>query len=257
MNTRIINFYSFKGGVGRSLSLVNVAYQLSKKGQKVGLIDLDIEAGGLNQILDVEASSNEDLLALLAPENRDVSNLESYVKEVRFSENDVPRVFLLPTITDSNLLDQIVWNEATQRFISQDLIPAYARQYQLDYVLIDSRSGISRFAALAIKIADLQILICRLDSQNRFGISRIVKVCDVASKPYRIVVSACPDNSRKKRYLKQFEESLGRKVDYLLPYLSDLYFREFVISKERPNHTLSKIYFNLATDLQKNLDETK
>ena len=40
-------FYSHKGGVGRTTTAVNTAYQLSKKGKKVCIIDLDIEAPGL------------------------------------------------------------------------------------------------------------------------------------------------------------------------------------------------------------------
>ncbi len=254
---KIVNFYSFKGGVGRSLSLVNVAYQLAEKGQRVGLIDLDIEAGGLNQILGVTADNSQDLLALLAPDNREVSSLEGYVREVNLRDNDVTRVFLIPTVTDSNLLDKITWNEATQRFISKELIPAFAKQYRLDYILVDSRSGISRFAALALEIADLEVIVCRLDSQNRYGVARMIEVCLAINKPFRVVVSACPDNSKKKQYLRRFQEGLDAKVDYVLPYLSDLYYRELLISKERPNHPLAKLYSELATDIHKALNENR
>jgi MinD-like ATPase involved in chromosome partitioning or flagellar assembly len=249
---KIVNFYSFKGGVGRSLSLVNVAYQLSQKGQRIGLIDLDIEAGGLNHILGISASSESDLLALLGPDNRDVTNLESYVREVLFRNNEAPRVFLLPTVTDSNLLDQISWNEATQHFISDDLIPAFGRQYNLDYILIDSRSGLSKFAALALKTANLEVLVCRLDSQNRYGVGRMIEVCRAASKPFKIVVSACPTNKRA-RYLRRFEEGIGVKVDYVLPYVADLYYEEFIISKRNPNHRLAKDYLALATNIHTEL----
>lgn len=40
-------FYSHKGGVGRTTTAVNTAYQLSKKGKKVCILDLDIEAPGV------------------------------------------------------------------------------------------------------------------------------------------------------------------------------------------------------------------
>jgi hypothetical protein len=42
-----ITFYSFKGGVGRTLALVNVAAQLARMGRKVLLVDFDLEAPGL------------------------------------------------------------------------------------------------------------------------------------------------------------------------------------------------------------------
>ena len=39
-------FYSYKGGVGRSLMLANLAYLLAYQGRKVLIIDLDLEAPG-------------------------------------------------------------------------------------------------------------------------------------------------------------------------------------------------------------------
>ena len=45
--SQIITFYSYKGGVGRSMALANVATLLSKWGKKVLMIDWDLEAPGL------------------------------------------------------------------------------------------------------------------------------------------------------------------------------------------------------------------
>src|SRR5690348_6063354 len=43
----IVTFYSFKGGVGRSMALVNVAETLAERGYRVILCDWDLEAPGL------------------------------------------------------------------------------------------------------------------------------------------------------------------------------------------------------------------
>ena len=43
---RFIAFYSHKGGVGRSLVLANVAYELARLGRKILVLDLDLEAPG-------------------------------------------------------------------------------------------------------------------------------------------------------------------------------------------------------------------
>lgn len=46
-----VAFYSYKGGVGRSTSLAIVARLLAKEGLKVAVIDLDLEAPGINSLL--------------------------------------------------------------------------------------------------------------------------------------------------------------------------------------------------------------
>jgi MinD-like ATPase involved in chromosome partitioning or flagellar assembly len=44
---RVYTFYSYKGGVGRSMALVNVGVLMALEGHKVLLIDWDLEAPGL------------------------------------------------------------------------------------------------------------------------------------------------------------------------------------------------------------------
>jgi CO dehydrogenase nickel-insertion accessory protein CooC1 len=44
----VVTFYSFKGGVGRTMALVNVAYELVQTGRRVLMVDMDLEAPGLD-----------------------------------------------------------------------------------------------------------------------------------------------------------------------------------------------------------------
>jgi MinD-like ATPase involved in chromosome partitioning or flagellar assembly len=43
----IVTFYSYKGGVGRTMALVNVAHLLAKQGWRVLMVDFDLEAPGM------------------------------------------------------------------------------------------------------------------------------------------------------------------------------------------------------------------
>ena len=43
----IVAFYSYKGGVGRTMALVNCACLLAKAGKSVLVVDFDLEAPGL------------------------------------------------------------------------------------------------------------------------------------------------------------------------------------------------------------------
>ncbi len=51
---RVVTFYSYKGGVGRSMALANVAYRLANKhGKRVVMVDWDLEAPGLHRFFGI------------------------------------------------------------------------------------------------------------------------------------------------------------------------------------------------------------
>ena len=53
---KTITFYSYKGGAGRTLLLVNTAYYLAGAGKRVVMIDFDLEAPGLHQKFDFKGT---------------------------------------------------------------------------------------------------------------------------------------------------------------------------------------------------------
>ena len=244
---RTLAFYSFKGGVGRSLSLANVAYWLSRGyGKRVGLIDLDIESSGLHHILQVVVPQGKDLLSFLLPINREIVKLEQYVKSVPALQKQNSRAYLLPSVSNATVLEQIKWDATVDLFLRDQLFPTFGSVYELDYLLIDGRTGLSKFSAIALMEADLVLLFCRLDKQNQYGISRMVKVCHEAGKPFITVVSACPQVKGYKNRVKTFGKRVNSKIDSVLPYLGDLYFEEFVVSARMPKSALTKAYQDLA-----------
>lgn len=48
---RRIVFYSYKGGVGRTTALVHTAFHLARGGERVVVVDMDVEAPGLHTVL--------------------------------------------------------------------------------------------------------------------------------------------------------------------------------------------------------------
>src|SRR5215212_5447799 len=47
MVSRVVTFYSYKGGVGRSMAMANIGVLLAQWGYKTLVIDWDLEAPGL------------------------------------------------------------------------------------------------------------------------------------------------------------------------------------------------------------------
>src|SRR4051812_15582366 len=64
---RVVTFYSYKGGTGRSMALANAAWTLAANGLRVLMIDWDLEAPGLHRyfrpyLLDPELESSDGLM---------------------------------------------------------------------------------------------------------------------------------------------------------------------------------------------------
>src|SRR5688572_17713391 len=54
---RVVTFYSFKGGVGRTMAVANVAYRLANThGLKVIVVDWDLEAPGLHRFFGLSSA---------------------------------------------------------------------------------------------------------------------------------------------------------------------------------------------------------
>ena len=70
MPGKIVTFYSYKGGTGRSMALANVAWILAANNNKVLTIDWDFEAPGLHRyflpfLKDTELEETKGLIDLL------------------------------------------------------------------------------------------------------------------------------------------------------------------------------------------------
>lgn len=148
-----VTFYSYKGGVGRTMALVNVAALLAQADKRVLIVDFDLEAPGVPSYGPLTAASGKPGI---------VDYVHEYIRT-----NEVPDVtdFIVPCSLGEG---QQVWvmpagdNTApdyTQRFGSIDwgnlyehrhgylLIEDMKQQWAayegmgFDYVLIDSRTG--------------------------------------------------------------------------------------------------------------------
>lgn len=64
---QIFTFYSFKGGVGRSMAVLNAAYA---RGRNVLVLDMDLEAPGLSGFLrrhnEIESPARSDIVDLVS-----------------------------------------------------------------------------------------------------------------------------------------------------------------------------------------------
>lgn len=181
-----VTFYSYKGGVGRSMALANIACLLAEDPehpQKVLLWDFDLEAPGLHKIFPSEESFKHGFvdLAFEFAEHGHLSNPDEYIYHSTLEGVDV-----LPAgRVDEHYcahLERIDW----MRFFGDDPSGSGKFFYELtnwmqelpqryDYVLIDSRTGLNDVAGICTQVLpDLILFVFRLTDQNLDGIEHLV-----------------------------------------------------------------------------------
>ena len=119
----VVTFYSFKGGVGRSMALVNVAADLTRRGKRVMIVDFDLEAPGLDTF-DITRSEKRKrgLLDFVCDfrETDEVPDVREYVYQTQLDISD-GQLWVMP----AGLEDE----EYHNRFRSVDWADLYTRQH--------------------------------------------------------------------------------------------------------------------------------
>lgn len=186
---RTIAFYSYKGGVGRTTALVHVAAILARRGRKVVVVDLDLEAPGLNAALNLNPAPSQGIVdyfyeRAFLPDGDDIKPsiaITDIFSEVRLA--DAPgRLFVVPTGTlDLDYIakvDDLPANARTER--GEDLWSVFYReiteQLQPDVILVDSRAGFNAWGAFSLlRAADEAIIFLYPNDQNQQGIHLLMQ----------------------------------------------------------------------------------
>src|ERR1700730_17613040 len=94
----VVTFYSYKGGVGRTLALVNTAFRLASRGKRVFVLDFDLEAPGVDAFTlfrDGQSRSGivEYISSFIAEEK--IEPLDGFVSEIDPGKTHPGKVFFM------------------------------------------------------------------------------------------------------------------------------------------------------------------
>ncbi|KHD08559.1 hypothetical protein PN36_19320 [Candidatus Thiomargarita nelsonii] len=199
----ICTFYSFKGGVGRSMALANIAELLYRRGLNVLMVDFDLEAPGLERFFDVPDAINKpaeiqekrgiiDLLmsykelCSLPPEANYtpsfvVEPLANFITPIYEASDGKGRLSIIQAgccRSEKHLAEYAQkirffdWNDFYSNLDGGHFFNWFRDELEkaADIVLVDSRTGFAEISGIcAYQLADLVILFVAANEQNFEG----------------------------------------------------------------------------------------
>lgn len=216
---KIVTFYSFKGGMGRTTSLAAVAFELLRQHKNVLMLDTDLEAPGLSTLFfppDDEGHINKGIVDYLQLKNIDTStpvDMTEYIIPLispSYIENNMGKLYLVSggQLNDEFLLKlaRIDTQELTGEKLKSHFIQLLTDCYKaldddggIDYILIDSRAGFHDMAGIVTaQLPHGVVLFGKNSFQSWFGIQQAIRTIATsqADKPFALIVdSGCGFNS--------------------------------------------------------------
>lgn len=189
---QIITFYSYKGGVGRTMALANVAVLLSRWGYRTLIVDWDLEAPGLEYFfkdyVDVGVvAGGQGVVDLLHGVSGDAAvappalDWRSLLITVQLPESRQPLHLLTAGERGDGYFGRVrgfdvaeFYAEKKGGLFIESLRDEWKRQY--DFVLLDSRTGVTDIGGICtIQLPDLLVMLFTATEQGFGGVVEIVR----------------------------------------------------------------------------------
>lgn len=183
----IITFFSHKGGVGRTTALVAAAANLTRKGKNVLVVDLDLEAPGLDSLMQdwvVPDLGVIDLLMLPTPLDQQSVERACVKADGALSGDGALWVLQAGKVDDAYMealarLDARV--ECDHKNLLERLRGLFCAVWKkfdtLDYILVDSRAGFHDLGGLMLaSLTHCAVMVVTASPQSEHGLRRVAKL---------------------------------------------------------------------------------
>lgn len=199
---RILTFYSYKGGTGRTMLLANVAWILASAGKRVLVVDWDLEAPGLHRylhpfLLDPELTATEGLIdfvtdyavSAMTPDHEGddwwVSRADISRYAVSLEYEGFPEGATLDFVPAgrqgeayASRVNSFDWQDFYGRLGGGPFLDAVKQKMreEYDYVLVDSRTGVSDTAGICtVQLPDTLVVCFTLNTQSIEGAAAVAE----------------------------------------------------------------------------------
>ncbi|MBI1980371.1 MAG: septum site-determining protein MinD, partial [Methylocystis sp.] len=156
---------SGKGGVGKTTSTAALGAALAQQGHKVAVVDFDVGLRNLDLVMGAERRVVYDLI--------NVAQGDAKLHQALIRDKRLDNLYLLPAsqTRDKDALTE----EGVQKVIGE-------LREKFDWIVCDSPAGIERGATLAMRYADLAVVIANPEVSSVRDSDRIIGLLDAKTE---------------------------------------------------------------------------
>jgi MinD-like ATPase involved in chromosome partitioning or flagellar assembly len=185
MTGTVVTFYSYKGGVGRSFTLANVALLLARWGYRVLAVDWDLEAPGLHHYFDelLPKIPQGGVVDLASDFLAGAKSPKPHAIRLDFTDGEVSLLAAgKQDAAYTGRVQDIDWADLYRQGFAEFLERCRAEWTEnYDFVLIDSRTGISDIGGICTaQLPDRLVVLFTANQQSVEGAVDIAQRANVA-----------------------------------------------------------------------------
>jgi MinD-like ATPase involved in chromosome partitioning or flagellar assembly len=243
--SKIVSIHSFRGGTGKSNISANVAAQIAKDGNRVGVVDTDINSPGIHVLFGMD---EDDMTRSLNDYLWDKCSIEeaAYPVGARIGKGEVfpigSEIFLVPSSIRAGDITRVL-REGYDVGLLNDGFEALIDKLKLDYLVIDTHPGLNEETLLSVAISDVLIIILRPDQQDFQGTAVTVDVARKLEVPNLfLVINKALTSYDFDALRKMVEETYNSQVAAILPLSEDVARMQSadIFSLRYPDHPFSE-----------------
>jgi len=245
--------------------LANCAVSIARAGCKVLVLDMDIEAGGLNIIfkgsdaVTQKLESPKGLVKCLI--TSEMEGIKDAIEDLKTIESYKPigiegDLHLIPIYISIGLMDQIQrkWSRSEEfAQILRQLKQTIDDNYDYDFMLVDLPTGFNPIRENFVTMSDLAVVLSRPNIQGAYGTRMNLDEFNEGGLKTIFVLSSVPSpaKSESRKKIDIFKRNAGIvEIDVIIPFDNALAFSEEIPVITRPNAEVAKAYLEIVEKIR-------
>lgn len=246
---RILSIHSFRGGTGKSNTSANLAAVYALQGERVGVVDTDIQSPGIHVLFGVDEVGGHPTLNDYLYGSCEI---EACALDVSGAVGAQGGVFLIPSSVKPGEIAQVL-RQGYDVGLLNDGFQRLIETLALDVLIIDTHPGMNEETLLSIAISDALAVVMRPDKQDYQGTGVTVDVARQLGVPcLKIVINKMPPSLDASRLAAQVAATYGCDVAGVVPHSDDLMelASSGVFVAQHPDHPVADRYRQIADALR-------